>query len=462
MTFSAVACSEDGGLPGGAQDQAAPSHADLAVLPDLVRDAESPFDLASAELLSGFDMTQAPDLSVAPRCSDNMQDGNETDADCGGSCPRCAFGKNCLQNGDCISGKCAGRRCVSAMPLTLNLAAPTRLAAGAGPRSVTIADFDANGKPDLAVANSTGNTVSVLLGQGGATFGRATNFPTGTNPWSVAAADLDGNGLPDLVTGNNLPMGAPPEGVSALLGRGGGAFQAANNHAWGQVRSMIAGDFDRDGNVDLVFASSVAQISLNKGGAMFQDPIGAYLGRDLRSIAVGDFNSDGKSDVAVANGADNNMVVLFGQGMLAFLPPALYAAGSGAVSIAIGDLNQDGSLDLAVANAQDNNVSVFFNNGKGVFQPASNQAVGTEPWSVAVADLDGDGKLDIVTANYQSGNVSVLRNQGAGMFKGPANFPAGASPSSVAAGDLDSDGKPDLAVTNLSSDSVSVMLNVSQ
>src|SRR5438105_4093410 len=72
-------------------------------------------------------------------------------------------------------------------------------ATGPNPFAVALADFNGDGKIDLAVANSGTSTVSVLLGNGTGTFGAKTDFTTGSGPRSVAAADLNGDGKLDLV-----------------------------------------------------------------------------------------------------------------------------------------------------------------------------------------------------------------------------------------------------------------------
>src|SRR5207302_249957 len=84
---------------------------------------------------------------------------------------------------------------------------------GAGPVSVAAGDFNGDGKPDLAVANTGSNTVSVLLGNGDGTFQAAAFFAAGLNPQYVAVGDFNGDGKPDLAvanTGSNT--------VSVLLG----------------------------------------------------------------------------------------------------------------------------------------------------------------------------------------------------------------------------------------------------
>ena len=70
--------------------------------------------------------------------------------------------------------------------------------AGSDPLSVAVGDFNGDGKPDLAVANSGSNNVSVLLGNGDGTFQAAVNYGAGTEPYSVAVGDFNGDGKPDL------------------------------------------------------------------------------------------------------------------------------------------------------------------------------------------------------------------------------------------------------------------------
>jgi hypothetical protein len=66
------------------------------------------------------------------------------------------------------------------------------------PISVAVGDFNGDGKPDLAVANTSGNNVSVLLGKGDGTFQAAVNYGAGTESDSVTVGDFNGDGKPDL------------------------------------------------------------------------------------------------------------------------------------------------------------------------------------------------------------------------------------------------------------------------
>jgi hypothetical protein len=76
----------------------------------------------------------------------------------------------------------------------LSFIAPVSYAVGSGPNSVAVGDFNGDGIPDLAVANFSSNTVSVLRGNGDGSFQPAVNYPAGTGPGSVAVGDFNGDG----------------------------------------------------------------------------------------------------------------------------------------------------------------------------------------------------------------------------------------------------------------------------
>ena len=97
---------------------------------------------------------------------------------------------------------------------------------GDEPRSVAVGDFNRDGKPDLATANHDSNNVSILLGNGSGTFAAAVNpIAVGTNgPASVAVGDFNRDGKPDLAMANSVS-----NNVSILLGNGNGTFAAAVN-----------------------------------------------------------------------------------------------------------------------------------------------------------------------------------------------------------------------------------------
>src|SRR5690348_150611 len=87
--------------------------------------------------------------------------------------------------------------------------------------------------------------------------------------------------------------------------------------------------------------------------AVFSFPFqsGWHPGSDPWTVAVGDFNGDGKVDLAVANGNDNNVGVLLGNGDASFAAQRTFGTGAGPRSVAVADVNGDGRADLLVANS---------------------------------------------------------------------------------------------------------------
>jgi len=155
----------------------------------------------------------------------------------------------------------------------LSFAAAVNYAVGNVPTSVAVGDFNADGRPDLAVANAGSNNVSILLGNGGGggTFQAAVNYSVGSGPRSVAVGDFNADGQPDLAVANF-------DNVSILLGNANGTFQAAVNYFAGVLLSSVAvGDFNADGWTDLAVTSANylggVLILLGNGNGTFRAPV---------------------------------------------------------------------------------------------------------------------------------------------------------------------------------------------
>ncbi|MGO4884880.1 MAG: FG-GAP repeat domain-containing protein [Bryobacteraceae bacterium] len=337
--------------------------------------------------------------------------------------------------------------------------------------AIAVADFNGDGKADLAVAAINSRTdvapcsISILFGNGDGTFQAPVSYEQNGKLSYLAAGDLNGDGTPDLVTIN------PEDGVELLLDTRQGTLRATTMDTLpGSPNSVAAGDFNGDGIPDLVVNGHGAVILLGNGDGTFQPPL-SYGGGN-GAIAVGDFNGDGIPDVASADYGDgltnpgNTVYIILGNGDGTFQPPVGYTVDLAPTAIAVGDFNGDGKLDLAVTEqiyscaCYAGRVSILLGNGDGTFQPQTIYGTGIDPLSVAAGDFNGDGKLDLAITNLgeSQGNVSILLGRGDGTFEEQTTYPAGANPSSVTAGDFNKDGKLDLAVANASSHNVSILL----
>ncbi len=328
----------------------------------------------------------------------------------------------------------------------------TEYAAGAknGPSGIAVADFNGDGKPDLAVVNFGDWTAWLLLG------------------WYIAEGDFNGDGKADLVITNY-----GDNSVSVLLGNGDGTFQAPKTFPVGIHPGLVAvGDFNRDGKPDLAVSnvdSGTVSVLLGNGDGTFLPALDFPVGPNPWYFTVGDFNGDGILDLAVSDygcsldcntSPSNTVTVLLGNGDGTFRPAPSLTVGNGPAGVTVGDFNGDGKLDLAVANVNENTLSVLLGNGDGTFQaPHTFADPGmTHPYFVAVGDFNGDGKPDLVVTNHLFTTTSMLLGNGDGTFQPAQDFPVDSDPVFVTVGDFNGDRKPDLAVANLHSLNISVLL----
>jgi hypothetical protein len=331
---------------------------------------------------------------------------------------------------------------------------------GNGPASVAIGDFNKDGNPDLAVANSRDGTVSMLLGKSNGTFQSQTVYPVGSDPMAVAAGDFNADGNVDLAVGN-----FNDSTISILLGKGNGSFkpQVTFATAFGEPYAIVVADFNGDKKLDLAVSNEgedSISILLGNGDGTFLPHVDYWAGNGPGLLVAGDFNGDSKIDLAVpddgwASRADNKLTLLLGNGDGAFRSYRLYPAGDTPVAVASGDFNNDGYPDLVAVNSVDSSVSVLLGNGDGTYQSQTTYSVGNNPVAIALGDFDGDGKLDLAVANYGTAKdpgdtISILLGNGDGIFpvQPTYSYTVGVSPFAIAVGDFNKDGKLDLIVSN--------------
>lgn len=308
-------------------------------------------------------------------------------------------------------------------------------------------------------------------------FSDPTNFKVGGFAKSLAVGDFNGDSNPDIAVMDSLAetdnLGAGDGSGSILLGDGNGAFsEPISLPAVSRgLNSVAVGDFNGDGNLDIVVATTTALtgevlIFLGDGTGTFSDHTSFLVGSVPTSVVVADFNGDNISDIATSNIFDGNVSILLGDGQGDFSQAANFSARvsstSGPVSLTVGDFNADSNLDIAVANDIGQDVSVILGDGTGTFSAPTAFPVGGVADFIVADDFNDDGFLDLAATirglSIEEG-VAILFGDGTGTFSDPINFPVGGdSPESMAVGNLNGDNILDLAVTNTSSDDVSILL----
>jgi hypothetical protein len=230
-----------------------------------------------------------------------------------------------------------------------------------------------------------------------------------------------------------------------FLGKGDGTFQSPVGYPAGAIpENMVVGDFNGDGNLDLAVASQFAppgamvSILLGNGDGTFKSQLLYTVGANFSFMVAGDFNRDGKLDLAMTNYADSVKIWLGNgdgsfQGVCCQGPQNIFPAGPNPEGITTGDFNRDGKMDLAVTNSFSNNsVSVLLGKDDGTFTLESTgaYAVGSEPIAIATGDFNGDGKPDLAVGNALDNSISVLINT-VKTIKPPPGFTITATPNSA-------------------------------
>lgn len=235
--------------------------------------------------------------------------------------------------------------------------------------------------------------------------------------------------------------------------------------------SVVVGDLNKDGKLDLVVASGRSRtITVLPGlgeGRFRSDAVNKLtVSEGPGEMVLGDVNSDGNLDLAFISHDSYGVTMLLGDGKggLSLAPNSPFVMKQGqhphTHGLGIGDLNGDGKLDLATVNSSDNDVSVAFGDGRGGFVRApATFAVGPSPYPMALGDVNGDGHLDIVATATATGPLraqqlpfsralTLLINDGRGAFRSSQISMRTGEPWYVAIEDFNNDRKRDLVVTH--------------
>ena len=345
-------------------------------------------------------------------------------------------------------------------PLLSPLGPPLQV--GSNPTDIIAGDFNGDGAADLAVANSGANSVSVFLGdgRGGLRKPPASPFAAGPHPHLLAAGDFNRDGKLDLAAAAH-----DSNDVRVFLGDGEGRFRPAPGSPFVALsripphnHGLSAGDVNGDGMLDLVTSNQndhSVSVLLGDGRGRFSPSPGSpfAVGRAPYPHALGDVNGDGRLDVVSPNVGADSVSVLLGDGMGRFRP----APGS-PISVlarpyyaALGDLNGDGHADAAIAHDDTTRITILLGDGRGSFRPAPGSPVdaGRRGGKTMAADLNKDGRLDFVLAAGDA--IVVLQGNGRGGFApAPGSpYPTASGTWGIAVSDLDRDGSMEVVSVSL-------------
>ncbi|MBL7693133.1 MAG: VCBS repeat-containing protein, partial [Flavipsychrobacter sp.] len=357
---------------------------------------------------------------------------------------------------------------------------------GSSPFTISIGDLDGDGKADLAVANYTSNTISVLRNTGSSgsigsgSFAAKVDYATGGGPYSVRIADIDGDGKRDLIvanTGSNtvsVLRNSSSSGALSFAGKVDFATGASPN-------AVIVDDFDGDGRQDLAtanFGASTTSVLRNTsvpGSVSFATKVDFTAGTTPRILTSGDIDGDGKSDITVANSGGTTLSVFRNTATSGTISAGSFAAkvdftvGSTPTELSLVDIDGDGKSDMVVVN--NSLVSVYRNTStsgtinSGSFAARLDFTAGTGAFGLGIGDINGDGKPDLVVGNASANTFSILVNTASsgsitsGSFSSKVDFATNSTPFFVAVGDLDGDYKPDIVATNSGSANLSIFRN---
>ena len=264
-------------------------------------------------------------------------------------------------------------------------------------------------------------------------------------------ADFNGDGKLDLaacsLTGE----------MRVMLGDGA-SFQLGQSAQLGDVPLwMSGGDFDGDDDVDLVVVRSAANVTelwRNDGQGTFALSASAPVGSGALAVVAGDCDADGNLDVAVSRPSAPEVMYCRGDGaggFLGMLPLALPVPNGGqAFHLAAGDVNRDGLDDLVVSDPIRSRIVVYSGSSQGAFGELVEQVeIGGAPGACAIGDLSGDGLPDLAVSAFDAERYVVLsyfggQNQLGGQYFTLFEAPVAGKPSLATIADVTGDGRPDL------------------
>jgi len=339
--------------------------------------------------------------------------------------------------------------------------AGTNIGTGVCYSSIVLGDIDNDGDLDLIVTGQDVNykiRLDKYINTGADSFIKYTNFGTGVNDSSIALGDIDNDGDLDLiVTGYDGSV----RRLDKYINDGSGNFTGPVSFGTGVNTSSIAlGDIDNDGDLDLIvtgYDGSSRRLDkyINDGSGIFTKYTNWGTGVNLSSIVLGDIDNDGDLDLIVAgyDGSSGRLDKYINIGSGNFTKTNI-GVGVQRASIALGDIDNDGDLDLIVTGSggSSDRLDKYINDGAGSFSVLTNFGTGVWYSSIALGDINNDGYLDLIVTGKDfnvNPRLDKYINNGTGNFTKYTNWGTEVYWSSIALGDINNDGDLDLIVSGI-------------
>ena len=348
-------------------------------------------------------------------------------------------------------------------PTTFTVVSGPKPNGGYSPNSVAVDDFNGDGNPDLVVSGRNTSTATILLGDGKGGFGKPANLLVGTTPLQILSGDYNRDGKRDFVTVNSIAAT-----VSVYLGKGNGGFQVERTFGTPtRADQLILADFNEDGIPDIAtandgidsFNGNSVSVLINQQGGGVSKNTSITVGTNPISLVSGDLDHDGHLDLVVANsGTPNftgsgNLSILLGNGDGSFQSPSTLKVKQGGLArspffVAMADFNGDGDLDVVACTDDALGASFLAGDGKGGFASPALISLSDLCQQVLTADLNNDGKADLLIRAPQTPfgqpTVFVALGHGDGTFAKAKSLPSTEQIFGATIADLNNDGIPDV------------------
>ena len=328
------------------------------------------------------------------------------------------------------------------------------------PYGGTATDLDGDGWIDLSIVNEETNDVRVFMNSADGTC-RIDDFlqpsnPVGAVPSPSEAADFNLDGRPDLCTAN-----ISGDSVSILLGNGDGTYAPAQTLPTGNgARGIAVLDLDGDGDQDIAstaYYSSTLVLLYNDGTGVFGDVTNYQAGISGEwSLQADDMNDDGLFDLVV--GGQSQVRVLLASETGGFQVQSTRSVNGRTWQLNVGDFDGDADVDVACVNSFSDQGYIFLNDGSGTLAVGTSYATDDFPLASDIGDLDGDGDLDWITSSY-GGDWFLFENEGDGSFNFHESFDSPIAASCSLPVDMDNDGDLDIVFVDELDDSMLILQN---